>query len=125
MCALHFTIMLILDLNNYAKKVGLHDDGGLWVAIVSALNAYCVLILPRNEIALEDVVEYELNFMVSVFDNLCSNYLWPPFKGSVSPYEVEIVNPWEYTVKRLHSATIYLQITVNHIKWWPTFGFPN
>ena len=67
MRALHFTIMLILDLNNYAKKVGLHDDGGLWVAIVSALNTYCVLILPRNEIALEDVIEYELNFMVLTF----------------------------------------------------------
>ena len=36
-------------------------------SFVSALNAYGVLILPSNEIALEDVVEYELNFMVLTF----------------------------------------------------------
>ena len=31
--------------------------------------------------------------------DLCSNFLWPPVKGTVSPYEFENASPWEgYTV---------------------------
>ena len=30
---------------------------------------------------------------------LCSNFLWPPLKGTVSPYGVENASPWGgYTV---------------------------
>ena len=36
-------------------------------SLFSALNAHGVLILPTNEIAFEDVVEYELNFIVLTF----------------------------------------------------------
>ena len=28
------------------------------------------------------------------YADLCSNFLWPPLKGTVSPYVVENVSPW-------------------------------
>ena len=43
---------------------------------------------------------------------LCSNFLWPPVKGTVSPYVVENASPWwGYTVKRWRLSKILLALT--------------
>ena len=39
---------------------------------------------------------FGVKFSIGIFPcaALCSNFLWPPAKGTVSPYGVENVSPW-------------------------------